>query len=393
VTDARPAPPTALRGALVPGGRLQGVDVARAIALLGMMATHVGGIADVVDWSDPGTWAAVAHGRSSSLFAVLAGVSIGLTSGRTDPPGPPAIGRVRGRLAIRAVVVVAIGLLLMALQTPVYMILPTYGVLFLLAIPVLRVRARWLLVIAGLCAVLSPVVALATVPFYADAGMWEVQLGLVYPVVTFLAYVLVGLAVARAGLGPRRRFPDDAPAAYEPCRWGEARGTQVVLLAAGEVVALVAYLVGNALAPVPPDAAFAFPGVPYAGEGSTGTEALAQLFLSPRDHSSSIVDVVATAGIAVAVIALCTLVFDGRGPTAERIAFPLAAVGSMPLTVYAGHLVVLAMLPEYPDSSAAWWWFAIGSVLFAMTWRAFLGRGPLERLTARLTRLVPDPRA
>lgn len=373
MATARPAPHTALRGAPVSGVRLQGVDVARALALLGMMATHVGGIADQVDWSDPSTWAAIAHGRSSSLFAVLAGVSIGLTSGRTAPPGPPAIGRIRARLAVRAVVVVAIGLLLMALQTPVYVILPTYGALFLLAIPVLRLRPRWLLVLAATCAVASPVVALAIVPLYADAGMWEVQLGLVYPVVTFLAYVLVGLAVARTGL--------------------EERGAQVVLLASGAVVALAAYLVGNALAPVPVDAAFAFPGVPYAGEGSTPAEAFAQLFLSPRDHSSSVVDVVGTAGVAVAVIALCTLVFDGRGRSAARIAFPLAAVGSMPLTVYAGHLVVLAVLPVSPDSGAAWGWFAVGSVLFAMLWRRFVGRGPLERLTARLTRLVPDATA
>ena len=370
MATARPAPHTAVRGAPVSGVRLQGVDVARALALLGMMATHVGGIADQVDWSDPSTWAAIAHGRSSSLFAVLAGVSIGLTSGRTAPPGPPAIGRIRARLAVRAVVVVAIGLLLMALQTPVYVILPTYGALFLLAIPVLRLRARWLLGLAATCAVASPVVALAIVPHYADAGMWEVQLGLVYPVVTFLAYVLVGLAVARAGL--------------------EERGAQVVLLASGAVVALAAYLVGNALAPVPVDAAFAFPGVPFAGEGSAPAEAFAQLFLSPRDHSSSVVDVVGTAGVAVAVIALCTLVFDGRGRSAARIAFPLAAVGSMPLTVYAGHLVVLAVLPVTPDSGAAWGWFAVGSVLFAMLWRRFVGRGPLEQLTARLTRLVPD---
>ena len=373
MATARPAPHTAVRGAPVSGPRLQGVDVARALALVGMMATHVGGIADQVDWSDPSTWAAVAHGRSSSLFAVLAGVSIGLTSGRSTPPGPPAIGRVRARLAVRAVVVVAIGVLLMALQTPVYVILPTYGVLFLLVIPVLRLRARWLLALAATCAVASPVVALAIVPLYADAGMWEVQLGLVYPVVTFLAYVLVGLAVARAGL--------------------EERGAQVVLLASGAAVALVAYPVGNALAPVPVDAAFAFPGVPYAGEGSTPAEAFAQLFLSPRDHSSSVVDVVGTAGVAVAVIALCTLVFDGRGRSAARIAFPLAAVGSMPLTVYAGHLVVLAVLPVSPDSGAAWGWFAVGSVLFAMLWRRFVGRGPLEQLTARLTRLVPDATA
>ncbi|MDM7889044.1 heparan-alpha-glucosaminide N-acetyltransferase domain-containing protein [Curtobacterium sp. RHCJP20] len=390
MTAARPAPPAAMRGVLVAPGRLQGVDVARALALLGMMAAHIGGIADEVDWSDPATWSAVAHGRPSTLFAVLAGVSIGLTSGQTDPPGPPAIGRIRARLAIRAVAVVAVGLLLMALGTPVYVILPTYGALFLLVLPALRWRPVGLLVAAAVCALSSPVVALAVVPLYAGAGMWEVQLGLVYPVVTFLAYVLVGLAVARVGLGPRRRYPDDAPAASGPCRWGEARRTQVALFVSGALVAVVAYVLGNVLAPVPPGAVFeAFPGVPWAPDGSGGASALAQLLLSPRDHSSSVVDVVGTAGVAVAVIALCTLVFDGRGRTAARIAFPLAAVGSMPLTVYAGHLVVIALLPTYPESGTAWALFASGSVVFAMLWRAFLGSGPLERLIARLTRLVP----
>ena len=392
MTAAHPAPPAAMRGVLVPPGRLQGVDVARAVALLGMMAAHIGGIADEFDWGDPTTWSAVAHGRPSTLFAVLAGVSIGLTSGRTAPPGPPVIGRVRARLAVRAVAVVAIGLALMALDTPVYVILPTYGALFLLVLPVLRLRPVWLLVIAAVCALLSPVVALASVPLYAGAGMWEVQLGLVYPVVTFLAYVLVGLAVARTGLGPGRRYPG-APAASGPGRWEEGRGTQVALLASGVLVALAAYAIGNVLAPVPADAEVAaFPGVPWAPDGSGGAAALAQLLLSPRDHSSSVVDVVGTAGVAVAVIALCTLVFDGRGRTVARSAFPLAAVGSMPLTVYAGHLVVIALLPEYPESGAAWAWFAIGSVLFAMVWRTFLGSGPLERLVARLTGLVPAAR-
>ncbi|MBF4613662.1 heparan-alpha-glucosaminide N-acetyltransferase domain-containing protein [Curtobacterium sp. VKM Ac-1376] len=389
MTGPRPAPPTAERGASVIGARLQGVDVARAVALLGMMAAHVGGVADQLEWTDPATWSAVAHGRPSALFAVLAGVSIGLTSGRTAPPAPPTIGRVRARLAVRAAVVVAIGFVLIALDTPVYVILPTYGVLFLLVVPVLRLRPAPLLGIAACAAVLSPIVATAIAPAYADAGMVGVQLGLVYPVVTFLAYVLVGLAVARSGLGPRRRFPDDAPAACGPCRWGEARGRQVALLASGALVAAAAYVVGAVLAPLPDDAALAFPGVPYAGASSTPAEALAQLFLSPRDHSSSIVDVIGSAGVAVAVIALCTLVFDGRGRIAERIAFPLAAVGSMPLTIYSGHLVVIALLPAYPGSAEAWGWFALGSVVFAMLWRRFLGRGPLERVVGALASLVP----
>jgi len=368
MTSAHPAPPAAVRGVLVAPGRLQGVDVARALALLGMMAAHVGGVDEGIDWADPATWSAVVNGRSAALFAVLAGVSVGLTSGRTHPPGPPEIGRVRARLAVRAVVVVAIGLLLMALDTPVYVVLPTYGVLFLLVVPVLRLRARWLLVVAAVCAVVSPLAALAVVPLYADAGMFGVQLGLVYPVVTFLAYVLVGLAVARAGL--------------------EARRTQVALLASG-----AAYAVGGLLAPVPDEAALsAFPGLPFLPDGLTPSGLFAQVFLSPRDHSSSTVDVVGTAGVAVAVIALCTVLVDGRGRTVSRLAYPLAAVGSMPLTVYAGHLVVIVALGELPASGTAWALFAIGSVLFAVVWRAFLGRGPLERLVARLTGLVPARR-
>ncbi|MFZ6992434.1 heparan-alpha-glucosaminide N-acetyltransferase domain-containing protein [Curtobacterium sp. RRHDQ66] len=384
MTTVRPALVTEVRGA-----RLYGVDVARAVALLGMVAAHVGGVAEQLDWSDPSTWSAVVNGRSSTLFAVLAGVSVGLVSGRTDPPGQPEIGRVRARLAIRAVVIVVIGLLLMALNTPVYVILPTYGVLFLLVLPALR-WPRWaLLTAAGVCALLSAPIAIAIVPAYADASTFTLQLGLVYPVITFLTYVLVGLAVARSGLGPRRRFPDDAPAASGPCRWGEARSTQVTLLASGALVATTAYVVGAVTAPVPGNAGDAFPGVPFVPQGATAGQAFAQVFLSPRDHSSSIVDVVGTAGVAVAVIGLCTLLFDGRGAVARRIASPLAAIGSMPLTIYALHLVVIAVLPPLPQEPATWWWFAIGAALFAVLWSRFLGRGPAERLVARIASVVP----
>ncbi|SBN64112.1 Uncharacterized membrane protein YeiB [Curtobacterium sp. 9128] len=364
MTAVRPALVTEVRGA-----RLYGVDVARSVALLGMVAAHVGGVAEQLDWSDPATWSAVVNGRSSTLFAVLAGVSVGLVSGRTDPPGPPEIGRVRARLAIRAVVIVVIGLLLMALNTPVYVILPTYGVLFLLVLPALR-WPRWALVsAAGACALLSAPVAIAIVPAYADASTFTLQLGLVYPVVTFLTYVLVGLAVARSDL--------------------EARSTQVALLASGAVVATAAYLAGAVAAPVPWDAGDAFPGVPFVPQGASAGQAFAQVFLSPRDHSSSIVDVVGTAGVAVAVIGLCTLLFDGRGAVARRIAFPLAAIGSMPLTIYALHLVVIAVLPPLPQQPATRWWFAIGAGLFAALWSRFLGRGPAERLVARIVSVVP----
>lgn len=363
MTTVRPALATEVRGA-----RLSGVDVARAVALFGMMAAHVGGIAEQLDWSDPASWSAVVNGRASTLFAVLAGVSVGLVSGRQHPPGPPAITRIRGRLAVRAVVIVVIGIMLMGLGTSVYVILPTYGALFLLVLPALRWRRRTLLVAAGVCALVSAPAAIAIVPLYAGADMFGVQLGLVYPVVTFLAFVLVGLAAARSGL--------------------EERGTQVALLASGAVVAATAYVVGSVTAPVPVDAGDAFPGVPFVPEGATLGQGFAQVFLSPRDHSGSIIDVVGSAGVAVAVIALCTLLVDGRGRTVERIATPLSAVGSMPLTIYALHLVVIAAAPALPQQASTWWWFVFGAVVVAMLWQRFLGRGPAERLVARIATSV-----
>ena len=56
--------------------RLVGLDVARALAVLGMFAAHTA----------PGSWLyTIAEGRAAALFAVLAGVSIALMSGGSQP--------------------------------------------------------------------------------------------------------------------------------------------------------------------------------------------------------------------------------------------------------------------------------------------------------------------
>ncbi|MGH3332175.1 MAG: heparan-alpha-glucosaminide N-acetyltransferase domain-containing protein, partial [Nocardioidaceae bacterium] len=68
---------------LVPPGRVIGLDVARALALVGMMATH---ILAPIEGNHLTVIQQVAGGRASALFAVLAGVSLALMSGRTVPP-------------------------------------------------------------------------------------------------------------------------------------------------------------------------------------------------------------------------------------------------------------------------------------------------------------------
>ena len=64
--------------------RIAGVDLARGLAVIGMIAAHLLWIEDF-DFADAATWVAVVDGRSSILFATLAGVSIGLVTGGSRP--------------------------------------------------------------------------------------------------------------------------------------------------------------------------------------------------------------------------------------------------------------------------------------------------------------------
>ena len=89
-------------------GRLVGLDVARCLALVGMIATHT--LMPPFPGEDRPVWHWLASGRASALFAVLAGVSLALMSGGPRP--------VRGRerlatttgLAVRALLIAALGL-------------------------------------------------------------------------------------------------------------------------------------------------------------------------------------------------------------------------------------------------------------------------------------------
>jgi uncharacterized membrane protein len=70
----------------VTSARLVGVDVARCLALLDMIATHA------LPARDAGGGLGLAHeiagGRASALFAVLAGASLATVSGGSRPASP-----------------------------------------------------------------------------------------------------------------------------------------------------------------------------------------------------------------------------------------------------------------------------------------------------------------
>jgi len=63
--------------------RITGVDVARGLAVLGMLTAHVGPGGPDDPW--PWSLAQVVDGRSAALFVLLSGVSVALISGGSSP--------------------------------------------------------------------------------------------------------------------------------------------------------------------------------------------------------------------------------------------------------------------------------------------------------------------
>jgi uncharacterized membrane protein YeiB len=342
-------------------GRIGGLDLARGLAVLGMFGAHLDIGTELT--SDPSSWAAVVDGRSSILFATLAGVSIALLSGRTTPAAGVDLVRARLRIAVRAAWVFAIGAVLEWLDTFVAIILGVYAVLFMLALPFLRWSPRRLLVAAGVVAVAGPplVVLLGQILSAADAESHYVAELLVtgrYPAMLWLGFVLVGLAVGRTDLA--------------------AAGVRARLAGAGAAAAVLGYAGG-----------WASTRAVAHGEPSTGP---ARAFASPvgewdaawlagaEPHSGTTFELVGSSGFAVLVIAGCLVAAD-RLPL---LTAPLRAVGALALSVYTAQIVVLWALvrsdPARPQGTGLWLVFVVSALAVAGTWWWVLGRGPLERL-------------
>jgi uncharacterized membrane protein len=213
MTHGRPAPiddPSA-PPVTAPRDRLLGVDAARAVALVGMFCTHTLALR-APDGSESWT-GLLADGRSSALFAVLAGVGVALSTPR--PPDARAHLAASAGLLVRGVLVGLLGLALVGLDPPVAVILAYYGVLFLIAIPVLRLPAPALAAGAALVGIGMPFLShawrtglpdgpgeQAGLAALADPGDLLVTLSLTgyYPALPWTAYLLAGMAVGRLDL-------------------------------------------------------------------------------------------------------------------------------------------------------------------------------------------------
>ncbi|SDM08535.1 Uncharacterized membrane protein YeiB [Geodermatophilus siccatus] len=344
-------------------GRVTGLDVARALAVFGMLGAHVGGVpADVV--ASPSSWLGAVHGRSSVLFAVLAGVSLALLTGRTVAPAGEDLVRARTRVLVRAAWVFGIGVALEALGTDIDVILGVYGVLFVLALPFLRWSPRRLLLAAAVLAVLTPPAALLSTVRAQAAGLEESPVVLLvlngpYPALIWWTFILVGMAVGRSDLGSPQ--------------------VRARLLTAGVALAVLGYGAGWATTRWWGQAASTQAWVD--GDVDARTWSLAWLS-GAAPHSGTTCEIVGSVGVALVAITAC-LVLAERLPTAT---LPLVSVGAMALTAYTGHVVVPTVLGWDVEGGAPWLASIAVMVVLSTGWRLTLGQGPLERLLSTTSR-------
>ena len=383
-----PAPRTA--DGLQATRRLEGLDAVRGFALVGMMGIHL-----LPAWTDgfepTASWLLFA-GKSAALFAVLAGVALAFNSGGRRPMSGRNLTAARASLAVRGLLILGLGLAIAYVDMPAYIILAYYGAMFLLAIPLLGLSARPVAFAALVFALAGPVLMQALrdrlpEPGYdptfttalAEPGVFFSQLLLtgVYPALPWMAYICAGLAVGRLDLADAR--------------------IQLRLLAGGAALAAGAWLASVlALGPLG--------GLKAIGDATPGltAEAINDTLIWGPDptlptttwwwltivapHSSTPLDILLTIGTSLAAL--------GAGLLAANVIrgalSPLAAAGSMTLTLYSAHLLVLAtgFLAELPYLS---WGIQVAvAVVFAVLWRRLLGRGPLERIIAAATRRTRD---
>ncbi|WP_043806942.1 MULTISPECIES: heparan-alpha-glucosaminide N-acetyltransferase domain-containing protein [Micrococcaceae] len=357
---------------------MRGVDATRCVALLGMLAVNV--LPSETFDEEPTLTTLLLAGRASALFAVLAGVSLAFISGgRHRFHGRPLLAA-RAGLAVRAVLVLGLGLGIAYADPGVAIILAYYGVMFLLAVPLLGLAPWWLAALAAGFAIIPPTLLVGLQgrlpawdtanPTFTDvvadplgsAGL--LTLTGFYPALPWMAYLCAGLAIGRLDLSSRRT-----------ATWLLAGGVLLAaaawavsafLLGAGGFDRLVDSSPGND----PEDIKDVL--VYGAGEGLPGRSWWWLAIAAP--YSSMPLELLHTIGTSAAALGLVLLL----GKTFDPIIGALAPAGSMTLTLYSAHLLFMAsgILSDRPFASLAVQ--AGTAVIFAVVWRWARGKGPLE---------------
>lgn len=350
-------------------GRIRGIDLARGLAILGMIWAHVKPII-----YEPGTvsyiLSEIPSGRSSALFAFLAGISLAILSGRNVTYTGEQLRHAQLRIVGRAVILLAFAAFLSIFPTVIAVILGFYAAWFILAVPFLHWSPKKLGIAAGVVALIGPQIINGfhylsyTFDIFLSGGvnayLYEVLLTGMYPGLAYMAYVFAGMAIGRLDLN--------------------STAVRLRMLTAGLAISVVGYGSGYLAAifmpfePLPIDDIDAFSLLPK--EPTIGPWD----FFSIEPHTNTTPEVLGNLGFALIVLALCLWLT----PLAKNVFFPIAAVGSMSLTAYVGHAFGLYFKEDWFMSMSPTPFLIVAGVVlaFCTVWALLpLRRGPLEWVT------------
>ena len=343
--------------------RLLGLDLARLIALLGMIIVNFNIVMLPTMVFEQSTGLVhLLQGRAAATFVILAGIGFGLMS-----RGKTHAAFVRQSLK-RVVFLLLLGLLNL-LFFPAD-IIHYYAFYFLLALPLIN-RSTTTLVMTIMALIAGFVLLLIGLDYdrgwnwltYEYSGLWTVE-GFIrnllfngwHPIIPWLAFLLYGLILSRVNL--------------------QRTATAYILLAAGLIGIVEAHWLSvfgmEYVSDIDPELPLLF-----------STEAIPPVPLY----------LLSAASFANVIIGLCLLLAK---PLAKIKVLPfLLPAGRQTLTWYVAHIIMgmgileaLNMLGNQ-DAKTAWTaitLFSISAIALGYVWSRFFHRGPLETVMRILTR-------
>lgn len=369
----------------VASGRIFGLDIARALAIFGMITVNFR--AKLTDAEEPEWLHRIVEqvdGRAAALFVFLAGIGVALLTRRSRESGDrAAIRSDRWLLWRRALFLFVVGLAFRTIWN--FDILHFYGVYLFAIAFLIAVPSRWLIATALALIFVFPIL-FYVVPSQLGISFWGTNHGYYpgdlatdiffqgyHPFAPWFAFMLFGYVVGRLDLGDgaRRRR----------------------LMIAGLLMALIAEGLAQALlgmGGLKLGFGLAARDLVEAAADSFGTDAYPPMPLY----------VLAGTGWALA-ISMLALGIGARWGTRSWLK-PLIHAGQLALTIYVMHGTIGAWAPAWagysPPQSLTWVLvycvvFYAAAVLFATLWRRLFARGPLETVMRWMTNRRRRPAA
>lgn len=370
-SDIVSSPPAAIPGFGVPANRIAGYDLARALALLGMIFVNFRYQMQADEYGAP--WllklANLIDGRPAVTFVILAGAGLSLLNADSRKnTGSHPLQKPCSLILKRAAFLFIIGLLFTRIWHAD--ILHFYGFYFAVAVFLVNASERVLLIISiallaasFLLSLQFNFITLPKIESVWDPNFWT-QKGFLedlfvtgcYPVFPWMVYFLIGMWLGRQNLSDTRL---------------QKRILQVAVL--GLVLSeAFARLVSHVLI----------------SESSLEKIPLIVLFQDTDPFSSSLLAIFSAGGTALVLIVVCIIVAEKAGRS--KWMTPFLATARMTLTLYLAHIGIcqlfLILIDRYDMEQPlvfAWLcaaFFCIMTLGFANLWISRYGQGPFEKM-------------